>query len=122
MFWEQEYYLKMNYRQLAYSIINNIINPFIRAFGIYGAWILLHYASANMYVRLCAYPSVVGFIASPFLAASPHCSALRWAIYNGGNSISSMWVVLGIWLLSYIVPIPFPTLIHTTLTQQNKEN
>jgi len=28
-----------------------------------------------------------------------------------------MWVVMGVWLLSYIVPIPFPS-----LTQKNKEN
>jgi hypothetical protein len=116
MFWESEFYLKMNYREVMDNIVR-IINPFIRAFGIYGIWILLHYVSANLYVRLCAYPSFVGFIASPFLAASPHCSALRWAIYNGGNSITSMWVVMGVWLLSYIVPIPFPI-----LSQQNKEN
>ena len=117
MFWEPEYYLKMSYREVAYSIMNNIVNPFIRVFGIYGVWILLHYVSANVYVRLCAYPSMIGFVSSPFLAASPHCSALRWSIYNGGNSIASMWVVLGVWLLSYIIPIPFPS-----LTQQNKEN
>jgi len=116
MFWESEYYLKMNYREVMDNIVR-IIDPFIRAFGIYGVWILLHYVSANLYVRLCAYPSFVGFIASPFLAASPHCSALRWAIYNGGNTITSMWVVMGVWLLSYIVPIPFPS-----LTQKNKEN
>jgi hypothetical protein len=38
---------------------------------------------------------------SPFMAAAPHCQALRWAIYNGGNNIVSMWLILGMWLMSY---------------------
>jgi hypothetical protein len=44
---------------------------------------------------------------SPFMAAAPHCQALRWGIYNGGNSIVSMWLTMGVWLVGYITPLAY---------------
>ena len=38
------------------------------------------------------------FLTSPFVAAAPHCVALRWVIYEGGNTITSMWLSLGTYL------------------------
>ena len=61
-------------------------------------WITLHYAAANIYPKLCAELTPIGFIKSIFVATSPHCIALRWIIYNGGSSINMMWASLGIWI------------------------
>jgi hypothetical protein len=47
----------------------------------------------------------MGFVLSPFMAAAPHCQALRWVLYHGGNSIISMWVSIGLWCLGYLKPI-----------------
>jgi len=74
---------------------------FISLFGVYIMWILTHYVSSHFYVHWCVPATFMGFILSPFLVPLPHCQALRWAIYNGGNSIVAMWVVLGIWLMKY---------------------
>jgi hypothetical protein len=74
-------------------------------FGIYIVWIFIHYLSAHLYVYLCVPATIIGFILSPFLVPSPHCQALRWAIYNGGNSIIAMWVLLGAWLMKYFTVI-----------------
>jgi len=49
--------------------------------------------------------TVIGFVMSPFIAPTPHCQALRWAIYNGGNSIIAMWVLLGGWIIKFITPL-----------------
>ena len=69
---------------------------------VYGAWILMHYASSNVYVLYCTPLSYHGFLTSPFTATLPHCQALRWIIYNSGDNITNMWVLLGAWLLLQI--------------------
>lgn len=81
------------------------LNMFKNIFGIYVLWVFIHYVSAHIYVRFCTPATLIGFILSPFMAAAPHCQALRWALYNGGNSIISMWVTVGLWLLGYLKPI-----------------
>lgn len=78
---------------------------FLSIFGLYISWILLHYIASHLYIRLCVQATLMGFILSPFLAPAPHCQALRWAIYNGGNSIVAMWVLVGMWIMKYLMPI-----------------
>jgi len=80
------------------SIINNIYD----IAGIFILWIILHYAASNLYPRFCADLSIVGFIKSIFIAQSPHCVALRWVIYNGGNVINSMWVSIALWFTTKV--------------------
>ena len=89
--------LFQNIVDFIYSILN--------VAGIYLLWICLHYAASQLYVPLCAPNDVKGFVLSPFIAPAPHCQALRWLIYNGGNSISAMWIIFGTWCLSYLSPI-----------------
>jgi len=72
---------------------------------LYILWIFLHYVSAHLYVYLCVPATLMGFVLAPFLVPAPHCQALRWAIYNGGNSILAMWVLLGSWLVKKLIPI-----------------
>jgi len=71
--------------------------------SIYLFWILLHFITAQMYVRYCAYPSLYGLIISPFLISAPHCAAMRWVFNKGGTLIDGMWILLGTWLCSKII-------------------
>lgn len=68
----------------------------------YLLWIGIHYAASHAYVHFCTEGTIWGFITSPFLAPAPHCSALRWLIYTGGNSINTMWMMLGLWLIGHL--------------------
>jgi hypothetical protein len=61
-------------------------------------WIIIHYAAANLYSTYCAEFTVIGFVKSMFVAQEPHCVAMRWVIYNGGNMINSMWLSIAVWL------------------------
>jgi hypothetical protein len=70
--------------------------------GIYILWVLTHYVASHLYVSWCVPATFVGFIASPFLIPAPHCQALRWAVYTGGNSIMAMWGAFGLWLLKKV--------------------
>ena len=71
--------------------------------GIYILWILLHYISSQLYVELCVPRTFTGLIFSPFLIMTPHCQGLKWIIYNGGNSINNMWIIIGTYLSSFII-------------------
>ena len=82
---------------------NILKNPIVRLVGIYIAWIICHYIASHLYVYFCTPLSLMGLILSPFIAAAPHCRALRWAVYNGGVTIMNMWTLLGIWIISKIV-------------------
>jgi hypothetical protein len=75
------------------------IKSFFAVFGLYIGWVVIHYAASHFYIHWCVPATVLGFIMSPFVVPAPHCQALRWAIYNGGNSIVAMWVLLGIWFM-----------------------
>jgi hypothetical protein len=48
---------------------------------------------------------------SAFIAPSPHCQAIRWTIYNGGNTIITMWIFVGTLVVKKLIPL-----------KQNKEN
>ena len=66
-------------------------------------WICLHYAASHMYTYMCTHMSWYGILISPFIVATPHCTALRWIIYEGSNSITAMWTALGLFILPYMV-------------------
>ena len=59
-------------------------------------------ATFGVYIYWCVPATLTGFIMSAFLVPAPHCYSLRWAIYNGGNSIIGMWSLLGAWLIGKI--------------------
>lgn len=85
------------------GILENISWMVKSSVGIYGIWVLLHYITPHLYVHFCVPLTFRGFIMSPFIAPSPHCQALRWAIYNGGNTIIAMWVVFGTWIMQKLI-------------------
>lgn len=87
------------------NILYAYIQPFVNMFGIYFVWIALFYLCSHLHVYLCVPNTIIGFIMTPFLVPSPHCQSLRWVIYNGGNSIMTMWFLTGVWIISYLQPI-----------------
>ena len=80
--------------------INNDIKKLV---CIYVGWIVIHFIAAHLYAYLCVPLTWYGFIVSPLMVAAPHCQGLRWIIYNGGSTITNMWLVLGTWIGARIV-------------------
>ena len=78
---------------------NSCIQKIGRIIGIYACYIVCHYLAAHLYAEFCVPKTFIGLVQSPFVAVLPHCQALRWIIYNGGNTMSLMWTVLGAWLI-----------------------
>jgi len=67
--------------------------------GIYIIWCTLHHVTSQLYVYYCTPYTFIGFIASPFIVATPQCTGLRWCIAHGAQTIISMWLVLGTWFI-----------------------
>jgi hypothetical protein len=70
---------------------------------IYIVWIVIHYVASHLYVYFCVPATFIGFLTVPFIVPAPHCQALRWAIYTGGNNIIAMWFLLGAWIAKKII-------------------
>jgi hypothetical protein len=92
-----------------FNLFNNgvctTIKFIIRVSGIYLLWIILHYMAAHLYVKLCVPNTIIGFLISPFMIATPHCQGLRWIIYNAANIINNMWILMGAWICSTLIII-----------------
>jgi hypothetical protein len=73
--------------------------------GVYLLWILLHYVASHLYVSLCVPKTIIGFVMSPFMTATPHCQGLRWIVFNAANMINNMWIILGTWICSTLLII-----------------
>jgi hypothetical protein len=64
----------------------------------YLIWIFIHHISAHIYIYFCTPNTIYGIITSPFMAAAPHCTALRWVMYEGGQMITTMWISFGTYI------------------------
>ncbi len=82
--------------------------------GVYLLWIILHYFASHLYVKLCVPNTVIGFLMSPFMTATPHCQGLRWVVYNAANMINNMWIICGSFICSTILKITPQTTTPTT--------
>ena len=94
----------------------NISSILCKNILLYGAWIVFHYISSHLYLHICVPKTIVGFLISPFVVASPQCIAIRWVITNSGDNIRTMWMVLGNAFLLQI-----DTITHTTSKSNTKE-
>lgn len=65
-------------------------------------WILIHHIITNLYAELCAPKTLFGFIITPFIVSSPHCSSMRWLINNSIMFIENGWILAGIYLCEKI--------------------
>jgi hypothetical protein len=87
---------KKYYHMIPYT---NYISKQVYTISIpYLFWFILHYCSAHLYTSYCVPLSMSGLLWSPLLISSPHCKAFRWVLHNGGNSLDSMWILIGTWL------------------------
>lgn len=59
------------------------------------AWSVAHSACAALYTHLCAPFTPIGVLLSPFVMASPQCTALRWVMQQGVSRVDYLWVILG---------------------------
>lgn len=84
------------------NIIKNSLKIAYNIVGISIIWIIIHYTAANLYSNYCAELTIVGFVKSAFVAQEPHCVAMRWIIYNGGNMIHSMWMSVALWITAKV--------------------
>lgn len=106
---EHKHEISIIYHKFGHLIKKTAVGstPYIKkAFAvssIYLFWILLHFITAQMYVRYCAHPSLYGLLISPFLISAPHCAAMRWVFTKGGTLIDGMWILLGTWLCSKVI-------------------
>lgn len=78
------------------------LNIILKVSGIYLLWIGLHYFSAHLYIKFCVPNTIMGFLMSPFMIATPHCQGLRWIVYNAAGIINNMWLLIGGWIYSII--------------------
>jgi hypothetical protein len=78
------------------------IKLLLKVSGIYLLWICLHYFSAHLYIKFCVPDTIIGFLMSPFMIATPHCQGLRWIVYNAAGIINNMWILIGAWIYSMI--------------------
>lgn len=87
-------------------LYNNIIlqlSLFLKCYGMYLVWIVLHYISSHLYIKFCVPYDFVGFFISPIVITTPYCQSLRWVVYNGANVISNMWIVTGAWICANLL-------------------
>ena len=89
----------MEYR----AMVMNLMSQIWQIGGIYLIWITLHYIASWLYSYLCTPWSVIGFLVTPFIVASPHCHALRWCVVHGAETITAMWLILGTWIVTSLV-------------------
>ncbi len=85
----------------AYKVFKFIFN----VTGVYLLWICLHYFASHLYVKLCVPNTVIGFLMSPFMTATPHCQGLRWVVYNAAHMINNMWIICGSFICSTVLKI-----------------
>ena len=93
------YHFGINFFNYLYKTIKFII----KISGLYIIWIILHYSASHLYIKLCVPNTVIGFLMSPFMTATPHCQGLRWLIYNAALMINNMWVLFGAWICSSLL-------------------
>lgn len=91
-----------NFLITMYKFFIKTLLVILKASGIYLLWICLHYFSAHLYIKFCVPDTIIGFIMSPFMIATPHCQGLRWIVYNAAGIISNMWILIGAWIYSII--------------------
>ena len=94
----------MTNRNKSEKNIDKPSNKLYKLAGVYAGWISTHYIASHLYTHICTPLSLKGFINSAFNTATPHCTALRWCVYQGADSITNMWILAGLWVVSKVSP------------------
>lgn len=70
----------------------------------YLGWVFLHYICSQFYIYYCVPYTWYGILISPFLSMTPHCYAFRWVIHESGTIFYTMWISIGMWFTSKLIP------------------
>ena len=73
---------------------------------LYAAWAVVHVLAANAYTYWCVPLTVSGLTMSPLMVTAPHCKGLLWLTNTAADVTTTMWVVLGSWLVTNVVRRP----------------
>ena len=65
-----------------------------RAGGVFFAWSLAHYFAVHAYEHWCTPLTPIGFLMSPVMISSAHCTAFRWVIQQGALHVGHFWALL----------------------------
>ena len=69
----------------------------------YFSWIAIHYLCSQLYVYYCVPYAWHGIFASQFLSLTHRCNAFHMIIYEAGNVLYGMWIVLGAWTVANLL-------------------
>ena len=61
---------------------------------IFLGWSFAHYSAVHMYQQWCTPLTTFGFLMSPVMVSTPHCTALRWIIQTAACTITNAWNLL----------------------------
>ena len=85
-------------------ITGNELQYHLKSFVLLGKsyilWVCLHYTCSHLYIYFCTPKTAIGFITSPFLAITPQCKACYWLLDTSRVSITNMWGVFTVWVIS----------------------
>lgn len=65
-------------------------------------WSVAHFVSVHIYGKVCVPFTPVGFVMSPLIVNTPHCTALRWIIQRGALGICEAWNLMASALLAFV--------------------
>lgn len=85
-----------------YFVNNEYFKSLLKVGWIYIIYCALHYCIPHIYTHLCVPMTIIGVLMSPFISQAPHCVALRWLLYNLGDNIKTMFMLLAGWFTNLL--------------------
>lgn len=82
------------------SSLKTVTYDILSAYWVFLMCIGLHFVLPRIYIYACIPFTFVGMMLSPFMAQSPHCKAIMWALNTSIETIQKMFLLLVAWLLS----------------------
>jgi hypothetical protein len=82
------------------STVKTLAYDIMSSYWVFLMCIGLHFVLPRIYIYACIPFTFVGILLSPFMAQSPHCKAIMWALNTSIDTIQKMFLLLVAWLLS----------------------
>ena len=85
---------------ISLSSLRTVAYDILSAYWVYLMCIGLHFILPRVYIYACIPFTFMGMMLSPFMAQSPHCKAIMWALNTSIETIQKMFLLLVAWFLS----------------------
>lgn len=82
------------------STVKTLAYDIMSSYWVFLMCIGLHFVLPRIYIYACIPFTFMGMMLSPFMAQSPHCKAIMWALNTSIDTIQKMFLLLVAWLLS----------------------